>query len=483
MIKLTKVSIFVSLSLLYGCAAPDQIKPENQLADHAILNHSNNLLSQQFSLADWPEHAWWKSFDDPQLIQLIEQALIHSPDMQLANASLTKASSYVITADSQFDPQVLANASARRARLSRSEDDSHQGNIYGTVYNLGLSASYSFDLWGGERDAWEASVNNQKAAEIDHQAAKISLSNAIVRTYVQLANAYALHDLARKDLERTQRIVSITQNLLTHGLTSKDRLYTAQSNAATAQQVIKKRALTIKQLNNALATLVGEGPDVAMHIRRPIGHIGTALKLPGNLPANLLSHRPDIVAAKWRVEATSKNIDAAKTRFYPNLNLSAAAGFKAMLGDAVFDSVSRSWNIQPALSLPIFTKGLTADLIAQTADYDAAVAQYNKALVNALGEVSDAILSIQSLEKQLSDAENSMKLADKSYQITEKRYQSGMGSQLEVLIAENQLLQAESAYTLLTNQQQQAQVLLVNALGGGFSSDPAQTNPVTEKEE
>lgn len=483
MIKLTTVSIFVSLSLLYGCSAPDQIKPGNQIGDQAVLNHSASLEKHQFSVAEWPTQDWWKSFADNQLNQLIDRALKNSPDIQLANASLTKASSYVMAADSQFDPVVSADASARRARLSRSEDYTYQGNRYGTVYNLGLNASYSFDLWGGERSAWEASVDNQRAAEVDHQAAKIALSNAIIRSYVQLANSYSLLDLANKDLERTQRIVTITQNLFDHGLTSEDRLYTAQSNAATAQQVLKQRTLAIKQLNNALATLVGAGPDTALSIQRPTGHIDTALKLPRNLPANLLSHRPDIVAAKWRVESAGKNIAVAKTRFYPNVNLNAMAGFKAMLGDGFFEDVSRSWNVMPAISLPIFTKGLTANLIETTADYDTAVAQYNQSLTHALGEVTDSVLAIQSLEKQLLDAEQSMHLADKSYQITEKRYESGMGSQLEVLIAENQLIQAESAYTLLKNQQQEEQVLLVRALGGGFSNDPETTQTIVAEQE
>ena len=201
------------------------------------------------------------------------------------------------------------------------EDYSYQGNKYGTVYNLGLNMNYSFDLWGGNKAAWIASVNDQKAAEIDHQAAKINLSSAIIRIYIQLANAYSLEDLAKEDLERTQRIVSITRQLLSNGLTSDDHLYTAQGNEASAKQVLKNRTLSIQLLKNALATLVGAGPDLANTINRPDAHMGTKLNLPEQLPANLIAHRPDIVAAKWRVEAANKNIEVAKTRFYPNVNL------------------------------------------------------------------------------------------------------------------------------------------------------------------
>ncbi len=469
--KVTTLSAIASIFFLYGCAAPDNIKPVNHLADKSILEHSQHLKTERLSPAVWPAEDWWVPLDDSQLDHLITLALKNSPDLQMADAMLMQASSMVMAADAQFQPLMSANAGATRARLSRSEDYSYQGNSYGTVYNLGLSGSYSFDLWGGERDAWEASVSNQKAAQVDHQAAKLNLSTAIVRTYVQLANAYALEDLAKKDLARTKGIVDITENLLKHGLTSRDRLYTAQSGYAAAKQQLKQRSLAIGQLKNALATMVGQGPDLAQTIKRPVVHINTALTLPPNVPANLLSHRPDIVAAKWRVESMSKQIDAAKTRFYPNVNLSAMAGFKAALGDAVFEDVSRSWRVTPAISLPIFTKGLKADLIEQTAGYDKAVAHYNQTLVQALGEVSDNILTLQSVDKQLDDAKESMRLAGRSYHITEKRYEAGMGSQLEVLMAEQRLIQAESSFTLLKNQQQEQQVLLVRSLGGGFHED------------
>ncbi|MEI8634759.1 TolC family protein [Vibrio sp. PP-XX7] len=123
--------------------------------------------------------------------------------------------------------------------------------------------------------------------------------------------------------------------------------------------------------------------------------VDTRLTLPEELPAALISHRPDITAARWRVEAASQDIKVAKTRFYPNFNLSAMAGFKSILGDAVFGEVSRSWNVTPAISLPIFfTQDLKANLLSKTADYDAAVAQYNQTIIQALGEVSDQIFNV-----------------------------------------------------------------------------------------
>ncbi len=460
----------VALPFIYGCSAPDNIQPTAQFNTSAI--EQSESLQNRLSAVEWPVTRWWEQYQDPQLNRLIEQAVSDNPDMSLADARLKQASAFVAQADAQFDPIVEADASIRRARLSKIEDYSYQGNQIGTSRSLGLSASYSFDLWGGKKAAWEASVDSLHAAEVEHQAAVISLSGAVAKTYVQLASAYALEDLARKDLERNQRIEDITQRLLDNGLTSEDRLYAAQSSAAAAQQTLKTRTLAVVRIANALAALLGAGPDAAQSVQRPAITVNSDIVIPANLPAELIGRRPDITAAKWRVEAADKQITVAKTRFYPNFNLSAMAGFKALLGDAMFEDSSRSWNVTPAVSLPLFRSGLKADLLNSTAGYDMAVAQYNKTLIQALNNVADNILTLQSVELQLTDAKRSMELAEKSYHITEQRYQTGMGSQLETLMAEQQLLMTESMYTQLKNQQQETQVLLIQSLGGGFQNAP-----------
>lgn len=464
----------LSMSLiLAGCAAPDNIKPHNQLIDGKSIQSDASLA--HLTQAQWPTDDWWTHLQDPQLNQLIREALQQSPDLQLANARVMQAEAFIDQADSKFEPTMSASAGVTRARQSKLDDYTLVGDRYGTSRHVGVNFDYSFDLWGGKRDAWEASVNNAKAAEVDRQAAKVMLSTSITRTYVQLANAYMMEDLAKKDLARTTNMADITNRLLKNGLTSDDRLYTAQSAAAIAKQALKQRSLTVAQLKNTLAALTGAGPDRAMTITRPVVNVANPLALPKNLPADLLSHRPEIVAAKWRVEAADKQISAAKTQFYPNIDLSASAGVKSLVGDSFFGRTSKYWTVGPALSLPIFTGELKANLKTQTAGYDTAVAQYNQSVINAFHDVSDKVLTLQSVSQQILDAQDSMSLAEKSYQITENRYNSGMGSQLEVLMAEQQLLQAESLFTTLRSQQQDAQIQLIQALGGGFTAPANET--------
>jgi len=462
-------TVLLVSSVITGCSTPNDIYPQTKLATKNVLSQSKSLdsLSSNYQ-AHWPKMNWWKKYDDKQLSGLITKALKHSPSIDLADARLAQAQSYIMQANSAFEPTVNASTYYRRARLSKSEDYSFQGNKYSTLRGLGLNFSYSFDLWGGKKAQWQAAVNAEKAMEVEHQAAKLNLVSEIVKQYIQLSNAYALLDLANKDLNRAERIVDITQKLLSHGLTSEDKLYSAQSGESSAKRIEKERQLVVSKLKNALAVLSGCGVDSASEIKRPTLLQSKDVSLPNNIAANLLSHRPDITSALWRVKSADKSIKVAKTQFYPNFNLSAMAGFKSVLGDAVFGGVSRSWNVTPAFSLPIFTGALKANLSEKTAEYDQAVAQYNQTLIEALGEVANSIDTLRSIKTQLIDAELSVKLARKSYHITEKRYEAGMGSQLEVLMSEQRLLNAEAAFVNLENDQKLEKVSLIHSIGGGF---------------
>jgi NodT family efflux transporter outer membrane factor (OMF) lipoprotein len=194
--------------------------------------------------------------------------------------------------------------------------------------------------------------------------------------------------------------------------------------------------------------------------------------LPSSLPADLLGRRPDLVAARWRVEAASKSIVAGKTQFYPNLNLTAAAGTQSLLGDSLFGAPSRFFNIAPAISLPIFDGGrLRADLDSRDADYDLAVAQYNKSLVGALNQVSDTINQLQAIAQQIVAKQRATDVSQQSYNTAVQRFGSGIGNYLDVLTIEQQLLQSQRQLASLNAEQIDLSIQLMQALGGGYQGE------------
>jgi NodT family efflux transporter outer membrane factor (OMF) lipoprotein len=223
----------------------------------------------------------------------------------------------------------------------------------------------------------------------------------------------------------------------------------------------------IDALRNALAARAGAGPDRGLAIRRPA--LGTpAIALPSVLPSDLLARRPDVVAARWRVEAAARGIDASKAAFYPSINLAAMVGLAAgNLGD-LFGRDALLINGGPALSLPIFDGGrLEQQLRASDADYDLAVAGYDQALLGAIREVADAVQAARALDAQIASTAQARQAAAQAHALVLQRRQAGLATQLDVLTAQKPLLQLDQQLAALRAKRRLAAIDLDQALGGG----------------
>ncbi|WP_273828662.1 efflux transporter outer membrane subunit [Pseudomonas sp. SBT1-2] len=467
-----RFSLVLLAMSLAGCANYSGLTTEGVSLDAKSLKAGQSLSGVTLSPAAWPKSDWWKSLGDPQLDGLIREALHDSPDMQIASARAHQASAAAYAADAARMPTLDASGSVSRSRLSRSQDPRGQGDNYSTLRSLTGTFNYTFDLWGGQRDTWEAALGQARAAEIDRQAAQLTLAADVARAYSDLGQAHIVHDLADEDLKRTRQMLELSQKRLSSGIDSQYQYQQTESLEASSEASLIDAEKNLQSAKIALAVLLGKGPDRGNDIARPKVLQASAVALPSVLPAELLGRRPDLVAARWRVEAASKSIDAGKTNFYPNLNLSAAAGTQALLGDAMFGSASRFFNIAPTVSLPIFDGGrLRADLDARDADYDLAVAQYNKSLVTALGDVSDTISQLRDIGRQIAAQQHATDIAQDSYDTVVQRYGSGIGNYLDVLSIEQQLLQAQRQLATLNAQQIDLSIQLMQALGGGFQTD------------
>lgn len=472
----TPLSLLFSALLLAGCASPHGLHTQGQTLDAASLQ--GPTFNGKLSPADWPAGDWWNRLGDPQLDALIDEALRSNPDLQVADARARQANAAVLSADAQRQPTLTGNAGVTRSRLARVDDPTGQGDRYSTLRSLSLDGSYHFDLWGGERAAWEASLGRARASEVDQQGARLTLAAEVARAYNDLGLAYATQDLAEQDLKRSRDMLQLGRSRVEAGLDSEYQLQQTQSLEAAAEASLTAASQQVQSARIRLAVLLGQGPDRGASLPRPQLIAPSAVSLPANVPAELIGRRPDLVAARWRVEAASRDIDASKADFYPNLNLSVAAGSKSLLGDAMFGGASRFFSIAPALSLPIFDGGARrAALAGRDADYDLAVAQYNQTLVTALGDIGDVIQRIHSLQRQIEQQQRARDIARSSYDIAMQRYADGIGNYLDALSVEQQLLQSERQLASLQAERIDASVLLMQALGGGFeAATPSSTS-------
>lgn len=465
-----KLFCLAGAAMLAGCADMGGLMPQGALRTPDSVPTANALAG--VAPAPWPGDDWWARLGDAQLDALIREAMRDNPDLSVAEARMRHAAAQTGTAAAARLPALDANASLPGTLLGG--DFPRPASGYVTARQLNLTGAYAFDLWGGRRAAWEAALGRQRAAEVDARAAELTLSTQVAQAYAELDYAFSAHDVAQADLERARKLLDLTRQRTQAGIDSLALQRQAESELAGAGQKNAQTAQHVESARIQLAVLLGQGPDRGLSIVRPQRLDAAELAVPENLPTGLLGRRPDIVAARWRVEAARHDIDAARAQFFPNVSLTAVLGLLSAHASNLFDAASRFSLATPAVSLPLFDGGrLRANLAGRDAEYDLAVAQYNKTLIAAFNEVAENLSRLRSLRTQLAAQEQSLESARQAWELSLQRYRNGVGGYLETLILQQALHQAEERLSGILYRRIEASINLVRALGGGFRAESA----------
>ncbi len=464
------VTLLASALLLAGCASGRGLAPQLTATDADTLATARSLAAEPLSAADFPRSDWWTAFGDPQLDALIDEALRDSPTLAAADARARSAQAQAGLADAQRAPTLGASARLSGVQLPETLAPEPIGGDFKASGILMLNFAWAPDLWGGQRAAFEAAAGQARAAEVDAQAARLTLSSNVARSYIALAQAFDAQDVATREAARATRLRDLARQRVDAGLDNQLQLRNADAAIGIARQQAQAAQQQIDTLRNALAALLGKGPDRGLDIARPQLLQAPAPQVPAVLPSELLGHRADVVAARWRVEAASRGVDAAKAAFKPSVNLSALVGLAAGNLSDLFGSEALLGVGGPAISLPIFDGGrLRAGLSQRDADYDLAVASYNQTLVQSLREVTDALQAARALDAQIDTVSGALDAARQAFALADTRYDAGIGNQLDVLAAQRPLFQLEQQLATLRAQRLSAAVELDRALGGGLA--------------
>jgi len=459
-----------ALLLLASCASTHGIKPQSSPASADNLSVERSLGQVPVDSSAWPAQDWWTRFGDPQLDQLVSEALAGSPSLRVALARARQASALAESANAARSPRVDSNLSVTRERFpANGVIPPPFAGHWGSLDQLQATLTWDVDFWGKNRAAFEQALGQARAAAVDAQAARLALSVDIAHAYVELTRAYLQLDVAQATVDQRQRIYALTRDRNAAGIDSRLELKQAEAAVSAAREQVVQWNETIELTRNQIAALMGQGPDRGLSITRPGAMAAADAALPARLPSQLLGRRPDIVAQRWRVEATRRGIDVAKAQFYPDVNLTAFVGFQNLGTQGFLALSSRQIGVGPALSLPLFDAGQRrANLAAADAQYDAAVEQYNQSLSDALREVVDQLTSFRSLAQQRGEQELALAASRDAYDLALLRYREGVGNYLQVLSAEAPLLVQESLEADLRARALELSVNLVRALGGGF---------------
>ncbi|MGE0666952.1 MAG: efflux transporter outer membrane subunit [Sphingomonadales bacterium] len=414
--------------------------------------------------------AWWRDWADPQFEALVEKALAGNPRLAeaMARVSAAQASAAAVRGDAL--PRVTLDGNEQFQRFS--ERFIYPPPYGGGHYWLGSvqsNLSWDLDFWGRQRALIEQARAGAHAAELDLSAARLALTGAMAETYVGLDRAWALLDIADRTVEQRQRLFDLARKRVAAGLDSRIEEKQAEGQLAAArvarQQAINERDNAV----HALAALSGQGANAYAGIVRPGIDASAVLPLPEALPADLLSRRPDILAARLRVDATLSGREAARAAFYPNVNLAAFAGFQAIGLSHLLSGGAGVYGAGPAVHLPLFDARLKPNYEGATAEIDIAIAGYNGAVVSAVQQVADRLSGIDSLKLELVEQAKALDAAEQAFSLAERRYGGGLSTYLAVLTAETQLLDARRTLAVLRAQQAAERVKLLVAVGGGFT--------------
>ncbi|MGK5015283.1 efflux transporter outer membrane subunit [Janthinobacterium sp. HLS12-2] len=473
-LSLSVLALSVSLALA-GCAS---IPPDTQQLPQQDLAKVQLAADIHLASEGWPAAQWWRQFQDEQLNQLIENALSASPSLEVANARIGSALSAFDAQHAQRGPSIDASANANRQRYSG--NGLMPAPIGGNYYNeitVGVQAHYDLDWWGKHKAQIAASLGEVNARRAEYAMAEQMLAAEIARHYFSMQNGWARMDNLHALVQLQQQLVVDKEKRIANGLGVSDDHLSAQTRLSLLQQQIALLETQIVTEREALRALLG-ADSTALTSLQPKQAQALPHALPGKLGMELLARRPDLQAARWRVQAAMSKIEAVQASFYPDIDLGASFGLDAIKLGKLLQSGSRTLFIGPALSLPLFDSGrLQAQLGGARSERKELIADYNQNVFNVVRDVAQAGAKVQGVENQLRLQQENLRASVAQLRNANARLKQGLADRATQLNAEMTVRGQVDLGMQLQNQRQDAEISLTVALGGGYrgSSDFATT--------
>lgn len=451
--------------LLAGCASMPAAAPMGRMLQ------SKDAGLQPAAAFTAPAPQWWREAADPQLDRLMAAALVRNPTLEEARARVRLAEARVDQYRAGRRPQIGVDIDETRQRLS--EKAPIPPPFGGQTVWLGealANLTWSLDLAGRQAALIAAARADRDARLFDVAAARSLLSGAVAQTYVNLARAEQHLAIARAFRQSREEALRLERVRLDSRLASNFDERAAATLLATAQQAEIRAAGARQLMVHALVALAGDGMDGHDDIGPASIGLATMLPVPDVVPADLLARRPDILAARARVDAALAGRQAARAEFYPNVDLRLFGGLSAVGLGALFTGSALTYGAGPAMHLPLFQGGrLRANLEGATAETDVAIARYNGLVLQAVREAADAIAAMETAQDSADTQRAITASLSDTVRLDAIRVRTGLGSRLDAIASGERLLTARQDQVDIDADGAIARIQLIVALGGGFA--------------
>lgn len=485
----------LTLPLLAGCeVGPDYVTPSAPVPAHYK------------DTGNWkPAHPrdavvrgkWWEIYHDSELNALEDKVNISNQNVLQAEANFREAAAAVKVARAAFFPTVTTNPSINESQsqsLSGGSGSSRgggggnnnggvvnaggsNGNFSGGggsnqpqgVYDLPVQLTYLIDVWGAVRRGVESDTATAQASFATLENARLSYQGTLAQDYFSLRGIDAEAKLLDDTVKSYETNVTLTKNRYASGIASQADVAQAQTQLDQTRAELIDLGVQRTQYQDAIATLVGE-PASIFNIR-VVPLTAEPPRVPAGVPSTLLERRPDIAAAERSMAAANAQIGVQVAGYYPQITLNASTGLSTVELAQVFSGPEFLWSVGPAVAQTIFDAGRTHGLVQEaTESYNSTVAAYRQTVLTAFQQIEDDLAGLRILEKEAGVQDSAVAGAQQSLNVTTNLYKQGVDDYLQVITTQAILLNDQITAVNIRTRRMTTSVLLVEALGGGWST-------------
>ncbi|GGC57341.1 efflux transporter outer membrane subunit [Undibacterium terreum] len=471
----TPISLAIFALFLSGCA----LQPTYQRPDSPVATSYPQGATYPAKAGSGPVSpaaagiAWRDNFRDPRLQRLVELALQNNRDLRVAILNIEKVKAqYQIQRASLFPQVNIASSGGGKNPGATGAAGGNAGTSHS--YAADLSVSWEADFFGHLHNLSDAAFEQYIASSYARKATEILLVSQVVDQYLAVLAYGEQRDVTQQLLQTAQASYKLAKLQFDVGTLSELDLRLSQTAVEQAQANYAAQTRLQAQAGNALVLLVGQPLPADLPAPAKLRDQSILADIPPGLPSDLLENRPDILQAEAILRSENANIGAARAAFFPQIALTGSLGTASSSLGGLFAAGSGAWSFLPALLAPIFDAGANrANLDVAKVQKDIGIAQYQKAVQTAFREVSDGLAARATYDEQLAAQQRYTNAQARRLELENMLYAAGSDSYLNVLLAQNDLYNAQQS--LITTQLNRLTSLadLYRSLGGGWKADAA----------
>ena len=449
----------------YRGVAPELTSAEQLRQQQSATKMSQTQQNQQASpTSSFGNEKWWEVFQDKELQKLISTALKNNYDVRIAATRVLQAQAQLgITRADQL-PSLAAGGNLTNQKSALPPFPAFES----TLGQVTASAAWNLDFWGRYRRATEASRATLLANEWAREEVIATLVADVATDYFQLRDLDLQLEISKRTLSDRQDSLQLTAMKEQHGLATLLDVRQAEQLVGTAQTSVTDLERQITQQENNLSILLGNNPgDIPRGL--PITEQPHAPEVPAGIPSQLLERRPDIRQAEENLVAANAQIGVARAQYFPQISLTADAGFQSSALNSLFTGPAGLWSMAGSFSQPIFQGGrLKNNVRLAEAQHEQLLLTYQQNIQGAFRDVSNSLVGYRKTRQFRIEQEQLVKAAEDAAQLSQVRFRAGKTDYLEVLTNETNAFSAELTLAQARGNELLALVQLYQSLGGGW---------------